>query len=79
MRLRRKGRENNKWQSLNAGLVKDASRHRSRTARTADSATMAEPNPGEAGEVKTLWVGDLVRASSSPAPYSPPPPIFYTN
>jgi len=39
---------------------------------------MAEPNPGEAGEVKTLWVGDLVRASSSPAPYSPPPPIFYT-
>ena len=38
-----------------------------------------EVAPGEAGEVKTLWVGDLVRASSSPAPSSPPPPIFYTN
>ena len=40
---------------------------------------MAEPNPAETGEVKTLWVGDLVsapsrRASSCPARQ---PPIFW--
>ena len=39
---------------------------------------MAEPNPAETGEVKTLWVGDLVsaptcRVSSCPARQ---PPIF---
>lgn len=41
---------------------------------------MAEPNPAETGEVKTLWVGDLVsapsrRASSCPARQ---PPIFWS-
>ena len=56
-----------------------ASTPRRVTAGTAERGTMAEPNPAETGEVKTLWVGDLVsapsrRASSCPARQ---PPIFW--
>ena len=65
--------------SGNLARVADASTPRRVTAGTAERGTMAEPNPAETGEVKTLWVGDLVsapsrRASSCPARQ---PPIFW--
>ena len=57
-----------------------ASTPRRVTAGTAERGTMAEPNPAETGEVKTLWVGDLVSAPSRRAFSCPArqPPIFWS-
>ena len=66
--------------SGNLARVAHASTPRRVTAGTAERGTMAEPNPAETGEVKTLWVGDLVSAPSRRAFSCPArqPPIFWS-